>query len=305
MIRELNRVSLGGLRAIEAVGRLGSLRAAADEIGVTPGAISQLVQKAEAQLGCRLFERQPKGMTITPRREDVLRHLKSGMSELSAAVALATRRQDDTLTVSVAPVLAAKWLVWRLNGFHEAHPHIRIRVDATSDFVDPNTSDVDVCIRVGSDQWPGVTAKRLGDQWVFPVCSPALAARIESPGDLSNVSIIRDEGAMFGWNTWLEPNSIDETALADGPVFSDASLCLDAAIAGQGVFLAWETLACDALKSGRLVAPFPDRYGTGFSYWYVTGKYAANSRGVRDFETWLRGELETSLNAGGGANALD
>jgi LysR family glycine cleavage system transcriptional activator len=297
-MRNLNRVSLGGLRAIEAVGRLGSLRAAADEIGVTPGAISQQVQKAEAQLGCMLFERRPKGMTLTPRGHDVLRHLTSGMSELSAAVALATRHQEDTLTVSVAPVFAGKWLVWRLNRFHEAHPHMRIRVDATSAFVDPDMSDVDVCIRVGSGQWSGVKTKRLADQRAFPVCSPALAAQINSLGDLSRVPVIRDRGEMFGWNIWLKPNGLDDAILSDGPVFSDASLCLDAAIAGQGVFLAWEALACDALRSGRLVAPFPDRYPTGFSYWYVTGRYAPASRSVRDFEAWLRSELEASIEVG-------
>ena len=242
-------------------------------------------------------------MTLTPRGTDVLRHLTTGMAELSAAVALATRRGEDTLTVSVAPVFAAKWLVWRLNGFHEAHPHIRIRVDATAAYVDPNTTDVDVCIRVGTGRWPGVTAKKLADQRVFPVCSPALAARLQAPGDLAKLPIIRDRGEMFGWNTWLEPNGLDETMLVDGPVFSDASLCLDAAIAGQGVFLAWEALACDALTAGRLVAPFPDRYATGFSYWYVTGQYAPKSRGVRDFETWLRAELKISFEASPGDSA--
>jgi LysR family glycine cleavage system transcriptional activator len=294
-MKNLNRLGLGGLRAIEAVGRLGSLREAADEIGVTPGAISQQVQKTEAQLGCALFERRAKGMTLTPRGQDVLRHLTSGMSELSAAVALALHHQEDTLTVSVAPVFAAKWLVWRLNGFHETHPHIRIRVDATATFVDPNTSDVDVCIRVGLGQWPGVNSKKLGDQRAFPVCSPALATRISCLEDLENVPVIRDQGEMFGWNVWLEPNGLDEAILSEGPVFSNASLCLDAAIAGQGAFLAWETLACDALRSGRLVAPFPDRYTTGFSYWYVTGKYAPRPQAVRDFEAWLRTELEASI----------
>jgi LysR family glycine cleavage system transcriptional activator len=295
-MRNLNRIGLGGLRAIEAVGRLGSLRAAADEIGVTPGAVSQQVQKTEAQLGCALFERRAKGMTLTPRGQDVLRHLTSGMSELSAAVALAARHREDTLTVSVAPVFAGKWLVWRLNGFHQAHPHLRIRVDATSVFVDPDTSDVDVCIRAGLGQWPGVNLTKLADQRALPVCSPALAPQINCPRDLGRVPVIRDHGEMFGWNIWLEPNGLDEAILSDGPVFSNASLCLDAAIAGQGVFLAWEALACDALKSGRLVAPFPDRHPTGFSYWYVTGKYAPRSQGVRDFETWLRSELDASIN---------
>ncbi len=294
-MQNLSRINLGGLRAIEAVGRLGSLRAAADEIGVTIGAVSQQVQKTEQQLGRRLFERRPKGLRLTPQGEAVMRHLTAGMSELSAGVALAERRQEHVLTVSVAPVFASKWLVWRLKSFNARHPDIHVRVDATQTMVDPDTSDVDVCIRVGTGDWPGVSASKLIDQRVFPVCSPMLAQQISSPKDLARFPIIRDQGQTFSWNIWLKHNGLDETILGDGPEFSDGSLCLDAAIAGQGVFLAWETVACDALRFGRLVAPFPDRYRTDLAHWFVTGQHVSKSRSVRDFERWLRRELEVSL----------
>lgn len=296
-MQNLSRINLGGLRAVEAVGRLGSLRAAAEEIGVTPGAVSQQLQKTEAQLGCRLFERLPRGLKPTPRGAEVIAHLTGGLSELSAAVALASRRREDRLTVSVAPVFAGKWLVWRLKDFDEAHPGTRIGIEATAAQVDPNTSDVDACIRVGTGPWPGVTAVKLAEQRAFPVCSPELAQGIGAPGDLQGLPVIRDRGAMFDWRLWLEPNGLDESLLGEGPVFSDASLCLDSAIAGQGVFLAWDLLACDALASGRLVAPFPGRYPTGSAYWFVTGRYAARSRSLRDFEGWLRRELAASLQA--------
>lgn len=296
-MRNLNRVNLGGLRAIEAAGRLGNLRAAAEEMGVTPGAVSQQIQKTEQQLGRPLFERRPKGLTLTPHGEEVMRHLTSGLSELSAAVALAGRSREDTLTVSVAPVFAGKWLVWRLKDFNEKHPSIRIRVDATVHMIDPNLSDIDVCIRVGTGNWPGVNAEKLLDHRVFPVCSPALASQLKSPGDLARVPIIRDAGDTFGWDTWLKPNGLDESILGDGPTFSDASLCLDAAVAGQGVFLAWDTLAGDGLEAGRLTAPLPGRYPTGLSYWLVTGQRLRTSQSVRDFETWLRDQLDATLKA--------
>ncbi|MBL4906933.1 MAG: LysR family transcriptional regulator, partial [Sneathiella sp.] len=147
-MNNLNKVQLAGLRAIEAVGRLGTLRLAAEELGVTPGAVSQQVQKTEQQLGCLLFERRPKGLTATTMGAEVIRRLSSGMAELSAAVALTETREENVLTVSVAPVFAGKWLVWRLKSFNEQYPHIRVRVDASIDLVDPNISDVDVCIRV-------------------------------------------------------------------------------------------------------------------------------------------------------------
>ena len=303
-MRNLNRVNLGGLRAIEAVGRLGSLRAAAEELGVTPGAVSQQVQKTEAQLGRRLFERRPKGLVPTPQGEEVLRHLTGGMAELSAAVALAGREREDRLTVSVAPVFAEKWLVWRLKDFNETHPEIRIRVDATISLVDPNLSDVDLCIRVGKGPWPGVEAEKLLEQRIFPVCSPALAEEIRSPPDLGRVPIIRDARAMFGWDAWLAPQGYDDGVLCggsapacDGPTFSDASLCLDAAMAGQGVFLAWETLACDALAAGRLAAPLPGRYPTGFAYWLIFARQRRRSQAARAFEGWLRAQLDRALQA--------
>ncbi|WP_282608715.1 LysR substrate-binding domain-containing protein [Pelagibius sp. Alg239-R121] len=294
-MKNLNRINLGGLRAIEAVGRLGSLRAAAEELGVTPGAVSQQIQKTELQLGRDLFERRPKGLVLTTHGDSVLRHLSGGMAELSAAVALAERSREDSLTVSVAPVFASKWLVWRLKDFYKKHPGIRVRVDATVALIDPNLSDVDLCIRVGKGGWSDVKAEKLIDQRIFPVCCPALAEQIKSPDDLRHLPIIRDAGQVYSWNIWLAPNGRDESLLGDGPTFSDGSLCLDAAVAGQGVFLAWETLAADGLAMGRLVAPLPGRYSTGLSYWLVVGRHVQKSRSVKLFEAWLRSQLEISL----------
>ncbi len=298
-MKNLNRINLGGLRAIEAVGRLGSLRAAAEELGVTAGAVSQQVQKTEHQFGRDLFERRAKGLVLTPHGENVLRHLTAGMTELSAAVTLAGRTREDSLTVSVAPVFAAKWLVWRLKDFYKTHPDIRVRIDSTVSLVDPNLSDVDLCIRVGKGDWPDVRAEKLIDQRVFPVCSPALAKEIKCAEDLAKHPIIRDAGQVYSWNIWLEPNGHNESMLGDGPTFSDGSLCLDAAVAGQGVFLAWESLATDSLAMGRLAAPLPGRYPTGLSYWLVTGRHRRPSRGVRRFVAWLRAQLDLSLESGG------
>jgi LysR family glycine cleavage system transcriptional activator len=290
-MKNLNRFHLNGLRAVEAAGRLGSLRAAADELGVTIGAVSQQILKAEEQFGRPVFERLPRGLRPTPFGQDVLKYLGAGFAEISAGLALADRRRDDVLTVSVAPVFASKWLVWRLQRFNALHPGIRIRIDADVALVDPNASDVDVCIRVGRGNWANVRAEKLIDQHVFPVCSPPLAERLREPRDLALVPIIREPTPMFGWDAWLGPNGLDESILGGGPVFSDASLCLDAAVAGQGVFLAWETLACDAMAFGRLAAPFPDRYATGISYWFVTSRSHAPTRAVAAFHDWLRVEL--------------
>lgn len=296
-MKALNLVHLNGLRAIEAVGRLGSLKAAAAELGVTLGAVSQQVQKAESQLGRELFVRTPRGLVPNPLGAEVIAHLTAGMRELTVAVTMASAPRHNVLNVSVAPVFAAKWLVWRLNTFNDLHPHIRIRVDATTTLVDPNTSDIDVCIRVFTGPPPGVKASKLIEQRVFPVCSPAVAGRIGATGDIRSIPIIRDVGGSFPWSLWLAPLGLTEADLTDGPSFSDGSLCLDAAIAGQGIFLAWETLASDALERGQVVAPLDGRLETGTSYWFIEKDNPARPREARAFEAWLRDELQTSFAA--------
>lgn len=294
-MHELTLVHLNGLRAVEAVGRLGGLRAAADELGVTVGAVSQQVQKTERQLGRPLFERSPLGLRPTALGEVVLRRLTAGMGELAAGVALARGDRDGVLTVSVAPVLAGKWLVWRLKDFAEAHPDIRLRINADVALVDPGVGGVDACVRVGRGDWPGVKAQKLLDHRVFPVCNPALAARLKRPEDLADVPIIRDAGAAFDWDVWLGPQGLDAAMLRDGPVYSDASMCLDAAIAGQGVFLAWDTLANDQIGLGCAVKPFAGRTPTGLAYWFVTAAGSGINRNVEAFRRWLAAALAASV----------
>ncbi|KGF68021.1 LysR family transcriptional regulator [Hoeflea sp. BAL378] len=294
-MRNLNLVPLNGLRAVEAAGRLGSLKAAAGELGVTVGAVSQQIQKVEQLLGATLFIRHPKGLRPNALGETVLPHLASGMAELSVALAKAAGSHGSALVVSVAPVFAAKWLVWRLKNFYDAHPSIRIRVDATTTLVDPNASDVDVCIRVGDGPWPGLNASRLIEQRIFPVCSPAIAASLARPGDIRTVPVIRDAGSRFDWSIWLEPFGLAASDLREGPTFSDASLCFDAAVAGQGIFMAWETLAHDALAAGQVVAPFEGRFSTGAAYWFITRTHSFKARETEAFERWLRAEMALSF----------
>lgn len=157
-------------------------------------------------------------------------------------------------------------------------------LDADAAFVDPNVSDVDTCIRSGRGDWPGVIAEKLADQPVFPVCAPALAERLSVPADLGGVPVLRDRGGSGDWNVWLAAQGLAAEVLGDGSTFSDAGLCMDAAIAGQGVFLGWATLVEDALANGILVEPFRRRVETGSTYWSVTGRIDPPRRAVRDFD---------------------
>ena len=284
-------VGLNGLRAVEAAGRLGSLRAAAEELGVSVGAVSQLVLKCEAQLGRAVFDRSARGLAPTGFGRTLLPQLASGFQTLDAAIALARRNADTLLTVSVAPVFASKWLVTRLASWSRRHPEVTVRLDASTALIDPDTSDVDLAIRVGDGQWPGVKAEFLLGQEIFPVCAPALAGRLARPGDLYRVPIVRDANSTLSWDMWLAPLGLEARRLQEGHSFTDASLALDAAIAGQGVLLAWPTLAADALRAGTLVAPFAERAATGIGYYLVTSAKRREPRTVRDFKAWIREEI--------------
>ncbi|MBP2560394.1 DNA-binding transcriptional LysR family regulator [Neorhizobium galegae] len=287
----LNLVHLNGLRALEAVGRLGSLQAAADELGVSVGAVSQQVIKAEAQLGQPVFQRLPKGMTPVDAARPMLARLTEGFHALSEAVAIGRRQDDALLTISVAPVFAARFLVHRLDRFSSLHPEIRLRIDATTRLADLGVDDIDLGIRVGPGTWPGVDAELLIEQTVFPVCSPALAEKLKEPKDILKLPAIIDGPSMFSWEIWLNEAGLSGAGMATRHVFNDASLCLDATIAGQGVMLAWHTLATYALEQGRLVEPFAIRAHTGMGHYLVTRAGARLPAKVRAFRDWLKTEL--------------
>lgn len=287
----LNLLHLNGLRALEAVARLGSLQAAATELGVSIGAVSQQVIKAEAQLGHPVFQRLPKGMVPLDTARPMLARLTEGFRSLSEAVAIGRPRDEKLLTISVAPVFAARFLVHRLDRFTALHPEIRLRIDATVAMADFVADGVDLGIRVGAGKWPGVDAQLLLPQLVFPVCAPALVARLKKPEDILKLPAIIDGPAMFSWDVWLREVGLEGRQMQVRHVFSEASLCLDATIRGEGVMLAWQTLAGYQLKEGKLVEPFSVRAATGFGHYFVTPAGIRQPPKVKAFHRWLTEEL--------------
>ena len=296
-MNSLNRLHLNGLRALEAVGRLGALGPAADELGVSPGAVSQQIIKAEKQLGKQVFHRQGKRLVPTEFGAELLPGLREGFQTLSRSVDNALQHSDDVLTISVAPVLASKWLVPRLTDFTRENPTIHIRLDATIDLVDPDHSDIDLALRVGPGTWPGVDAELLLPQEVFPVCAPSIAENLREPADLLSVPAVIDVHSVLSWDLWLTAHGLPVGAMKTGHSFTDASLCLDAAIAGQGALLAWQTLAEYALSKGMLVAPFRERIPTGLGYYLVTARNRREPEKVTRFREWIRGKMEATAHS--------
>jgi LysR family glycine cleavage system transcriptional activator len=286
----LNSVHLNGLRAVEAVARRGSLQKAADELGVSPSAVSQQVGRAEKQIGRPLFARARDGLVPTEFGALFAARLSAAFHELKQAVALADAA-GNILVVSVAPAFASRWLVPRLSRLYARHEGFALRIDASSRLIDLNRSDVDLAIRMGDGHWPDVEAELLLPQEIFPVCAPAIGKRLMTIADLAQEYAIRDESSMFAWERWFESAGAAPVALLQGATFSDPLLCLEAAIGGQGVMLAWQLLVADCLADGRLVAPFGISARSGLGYYLVTAAERRPSANVRAFKRWIAEEI--------------
>jgi LysR family transcriptional regulator, glycine cleavage system transcriptional activator len=292
---DLRSVHLNGLRAVEAVARRGSLLKAADELGVSPSAVSQQVARTEKQIGRALFARTRDGLAPTEFGALFATRLSAGFRELAQAVALADDSAVNTLVVSVAPAFASRWLVPRLNRFYALHPELILRIDATTRFADFDRSDVDLAIRMGEGHWPGAQAERLLALEIFPVCAPAIGKRLKVIADLEEAWEIRDENSLFAWDAWFEAAGAPPVALLQGASFTDPMLCLEAVIAGQGVMLAWQLLVADALADGRLVAPFGVRARSALGYYLATAAGRRPSAKVLAFKRWIAKEVAKTI----------
>ncbi len=293
-MQNLNSLSLSTLRTIEVLARHATLRGAADELGVTPGALSQRLAKAESALGQTLFTRSSTGLTPTETCRAIAPRLTATFRDLSNIVADLQESRKNTLTVTVATIFASRWLIWRIKHFTDQNPDISLRLLPANEVVDLDNSEADVGIRVGPGMEEGAHATKLLGKRVFPVCSPTIAAQIQRPADLVAFPVIRENEAYIGWDAWLSDMGLKGTPLQPGPTYPDGSLCLDAAMTGQGIFMAWETLACDALERGLIASPFDRRSDIGSSYWFVTSKRAQGNQAVKRFRSWLITELEAS-----------
>ncbi len=285
--------SLNALRAFEAAARHLSLTKAADELSVTPGALSHQIKALEARLGARLFERTARGLAFTDLGRDYLPVVRDAFDRLAAGTdTLFGPAQAATLTVSVSPNFAQKWLVPRLGNFAAAHPSLDLRIAPALELLDFAATDVDLAVRHGAGNWPELATAKLTDEHVFPVASPRLAAGkppLRRPRDLKAHTLLHAPGAV-DWRAWLEASGIADVDVRRGPRFNQASLAIEAAVDGVGVALARTALAALDLAAGRLVQPFGPALPASFAYYIVCPAPVANRPKIRAFREWLLAE---------------
>lgn len=287
--------SLNALKAFEAAARHGSFTRAAEELCVTQGAVSHQVKALESELGLMLFRRERQRLAITEAGRTYLETVRDAFDRLAAGTERLLQRQGaGSLTVSTSPNFAAKWLVHRLARFAEAHPGIELRIGATVQHVDFARDDVDLAIRHGDGNWPGLHVIRLCVERLFPVCSPALLrgrAGLRRPADLARHTLLHLNDRQ-DWAKWFEAAGIDGIDLTRGPVVNQANLAIDAAIDGQGVALARTALVAWDLLAGRLACPFGPALAVPYAYWIVCPKATAAQPKIAAFRDWLLAEAE-------------
>ena len=285
---------LNALRSFEAAARYESFTRAAEELHVTQSAVSQQVKALEAQLGLKLFNRERQRLKITPAGRDYLVEIREALDHVGAATERLIQRQSaGVLTVSTSQDFAAKWLVHRLARFAAAHPGIDLRVSATMHNVDFVREDVDVAVRHGDGNWPGLDATRLCAEQIFAVCSPKLLAgrdRLKRPADVLKWPLLRLEDQSKAWERWFALAGVAAPERLPGPVLNRASMLIDAAIDGQGVALARTTLAAWDLISGRIVRPFDLSWRPAGTYWVVSPRATAKVEKIGRFRDWLPAE---------------
>ena len=288
-------IPLNALRAIEIVARRGALAPAAEELGVTVGAVSQHLRRAEERLGMELFERTPQGLVPLPALRQALPQLTAGFSALQDGLASLKGSDEGVLNLTVGSVFASRWLIWRINKFTARHPDIEVRLTVTSAMLDLSRPDIDCGVRFGQGPWPGVSAELVGGTSYQPVCAPLVAPRLRKPADLAHVPIIQDATTMLSWDAWRAAAGLDPSVtLSSGPIYTDASLAFDAAISEQGVLMAADMMSADAVSDGRLVRPFNLSVDGPQGYWLVTAKGRREPRKTRAFREWLAEEVPAS-----------
>jgi LysR family glycine cleavage system transcriptional activator len=282
--------ALRALQIFEAAARHLSYSRAAEDLFLTQSAVSHQIKALESELGTKLFRRAGRAMLLTGEGQRLYTHIRDGLASFTKGVAtLRAGSGSQTLNISATPSLAAGWLVPRLSDFYYRHPEIDVNLRATTALADFDRDEVDLALRYGSGQWPGMRAEKLLSANVFPVCSPHYRGGKlpTNPADLLEGDLLH-VGGLPSWEEWFKSANITLEAPLRGPRFGDYMLAVQAAKRGQGVMLGREAFIVEKLASGqlvRLVKKLPSL--RTFDYYIVYPQGCDLPRKSRAFRDWM------------------
>lgn len=296
---------LNPLRAFEVSARLMSFTKAAEELFVTPSAVSHQVKSLEANLGIALFIRDSKTLTLTPAGKAYLPGVQEAFRQLAVATYQLHREQSSpALKINLPPTFAVKWLIPRMRGFAQALPGLDLKISTSKHMVDFTRDDVDMEVRYGRGVYAGLQAELCLPVDVIAVCSPALqqgAHPVRELSDLRQHVLLHDDSTYDdvsnpNWAAWLAHMGMHDIDTSRGPAFWPSHLVIDAAIDGQGVALVKKNWVQQDLAAGRLVRLFPDlSLPVEHAYYLVYPQERSTDARIQSFVQWMRQELAASV----------
>lgn len=291
------------LRTLVSAGRHLNFTRAADELGLTPAAVSYQIKEIEDQLGVKLFVRSSRSIHLTPEGEVLLEASAEALDIVNRATARVRRMSRTTTTqlkVTVDPHFATKWLMRRVDSFRKLNPGIELRFEVSYEVREFDVDDIDIAIRYGGGKYPGLAANRLFENVVVPVCSPKLLKSgrpLTEPRDLMHHTLAHIEWSRQGvtwpnWQMWMAAAGINDFDDSRVVVFGTSSDAVEAALAGEAVALADFAMIANDLSDGRLVRPFQlsIKAPAEFAYFLVYPTGSAADPRIVAFRDWLLGE---------------
>lgn len=293
---------LNTLPSFEAAARHLSFSKAADELHVTHGAVSRAIRHLEEHLGVRLFVRATRSVRLTAVGSAYANEIREALDRIAAATVTTRGPQSSgALNVSTLDSLAAKWLVPRLFRFRRAHGDIDVRLSTSEKLADFVSDGIDIVIRYGRGQYPGLEVELLLEEDVFPVCSPAFLQGpnpLRTPADLVHHTLIHDD-FHIDWAMWLRTAGVEGVDPHRGPAYHSSEHAVQAAVLGEGIVLGRSALVADDLAEGRLVRPFEFRLPAGLAYYVAYPPRSLQHHKVKAFRDWLFAEVAGESPRGG------
>lgn len=282
---------MSALRCFEAAARFNSFALAADDLHVTPSAVSHQIKSLELLLGTQLFLRTGRKMQLTGSGARYYSRIRAALDDILGATGeLLVPKSEEVLIVCAAPSFADAWLIRNLTDFIRDNRHLRIQVLTTMDFGSPARGTVDCEIRYGHGRWPNLQCDLLSDEILVPLCSPALLQQggsINDVDDLARFTLIYTESRRATWDTWFHHHGVRDFGPARPLRVDRSPLALEAAVAGLGLALESPVLARREIERGDLVAPLPRAVVSDEAYHLVVTKPNADLARVQAFRSWL------------------
>lgn len=285
---------LNTLRFFEAAGRLSSFTLAAEELDVTPSAVSHGIQSLEDWLGVSLFARTSRGLALTDAGTDYLPAVRDALTRLSAASdRVPGRPPRRNLAISVAPTFGGRLLLPRLLTFQELCPDVAVHIDTTYRCAEFPRDGVDIAIRLGHGVWPGLAAVHLLAEELVPVCSPALLKTLGSTAALCDAPLIHVTTVSQDWSAWADAAGRGPIDCERGLKVDTIQLAIDAAVKGLGLAIGRWPLVADELETGRLVRFCGPTVPAATAYWLVGPPETMRHPEIVAFRDWLLREMAT------------